>query len=127
MFLIITQPSPAPPLLRIYVTSISILHHAASFRRVKRFARILLIIAAAVLVLITAGGWVANRWLQSRQGRAFVEGKLAKALALPVKYEKIRFSAWRGLTAEGIAMPEKDGNFLEAAAISVKQDFASLL
>jgi len=94
---------------------------------VKRVAKYLSIAALVLVFLLTAGGWFVNRWLQSAEAHAGVEGKISEALHLPVKIETIGFSVWSGLTAKKISVTGPDGILFEAAGISASHRFSSLL
>ena len=93
----------------------------------RRIAKILIITALVVAVLLAAGGWFANRWLQSPAGHATVEKKLSEALHMPVKIESPGFSAWSGLSTNKITVSGLDGVLFEAAGISASHSFSSLL
>ena len=93
----------------------------------KRRLKFLLIIAAVLVAICAAGSWALNRWLQSPETHARIEREIGEAMHMPLKIGKITFSAWSGLTAEGIAIPAADGNFFEAASFSASPKFTSLL
>ena len=98
------------------------------FRLVKRRLAKYLAIAAIVLVLlVAAGGWFMDRWLQSSEAHANIEGKLSEALHMPVKIERLGFSAWSGLTAKKIIVSSSGTVLFEAAGISAGHRFAPLL
>ncbi len=93
----------------------------------RRIAKILILTALVVAVLLAAGGWFANRWLQSPAGRATVERKLSEVLHMPVKIDSPDFSAWSGLSTKKITVSGPDGVIFEAAGISASHSFSSLL
>ena len=93
----------------------------------KRLAKYLSIATLVVVLLITAGGWFVDRWLQSPAGHASVEAQITDALHLPLKVGALSFSAWRGLTAKKISVSGTDGILFEAAGISANHRFSSLL
>ena len=80
-----------------------------------------------MLLLVTAGGWFMNRWLQSAEAHAKIEGKLSEALKMPVKIEVLGFSAWSGLTAKKITVSGPDGILFEADGMSASHSFFALL
>ena len=93
----------------------------------RRIAKILIITALVVAVLLAAGGWFANRWLQSSAGLATIEKKLSEALHMPVKIESPGFSAWSGVSTDKITVSGPGGVIFEAAGISASHRFSSLL
>jgi len=94
---------------------------------VKRLAKYLCITAAALLLVLPAGGWAVSRWVQSAAGRAAIEDRLGKALRMPVRIKTLTFSVWSGLTAGGVSVPGPFGDAFQAASISVGHRLASLL
>ncbi len=93
----------------------------------KSLAKILIITAIVVGVLLVAGVWALNRWLRSPELHAHVEKELSKALKMPLKFQALSLSLWGGLRAEGITVPDRDGNFFEATGFSAKHKLLSLL
>ena len=93
----------------------------------RRIAKYLAITAIVLVLLITAGGWFLNRWLQTPATRANIEGKLSDALHMPVKIETLGFSAWGGLTAKRITVSSSGVVLFDAAGISAGHRFAPLL
>jgi hypothetical protein len=88
-------------------------------RAVKRLAKYLSIATVLVVLLLGAGGWSVNRWLQSPAGHARVEEKLTAALHRPVTIGQLSFSAWGGITAKGISVSDADGIVVDAAGLSM--------
>lgn len=93
----------------------------------RRIAKILILTVLVVAVLLAAGGWFANRWLQSSAGLATIEKKLSEALHMPVKIESPGFSAWSGLSTDKITVSGPGGVIFEAAGISASHRFSALL
>ncbi|MEQ1852299.1 MAG: hypothetical protein ABMA01_11985, partial [Chthoniobacteraceae bacterium] len=93
----------------------------------KRLRKFLLIAAILLVVVFAAGSWALNRWLQSPEGHARIENEIGRAMRMPVKLGKLGFSAWSGVTAEGISVPAVEGNFFEARSLSAEHSFTSLL
>ena len=93
----------------------------------KRRLKFLLIPALLLVALCAVGTWVVNRWLQSPETHARVEREIGDAIRMPLKLGKITFSAWNGVTVDGIAIPSGDGYFFEAATFSVSPRYRSLL
>lgn len=93
----------------------------------KRIAKYSLVAALVLALLLTAGGWFVNRWLQSAETHADIEAKIGEALQLPVKIETLGFSVWSGMTARNIKVSGPDGILFEAAGISAGHRFSSLL
>ena len=92
----------------------------------KRLKKILLIAAVVLAVVLATGSWALNRWLQSPEAHARIEHEIGNAIRMPLKIGKLNFSAWSGLTAQGITVTAGDGNFLEAESLSVEHKFSSL-
>lgn len=84
----------------------------------KRVAKYLSIATVVVVLLLGAGSWFVNRWLQSPAGHARIEHKLTAALHRPVTIARLSFSAWGGVTAKGISVSGADGIVFDAAGIS---------
>lgn len=93
----------------------------------KRLAKYLGITAIVLVLLLCAGSWIVNRWLQSAAGHARMEEKIGAALRLPIKIGKLTFSVWSGITAKEIRVTGSDGVAFEAAGISASQRFSALL
>ncbi len=93
----------------------------------KRIAKYLGIAAILLLLLLAAGGWLVNRWLQSPAFRTAFEQELSRALRMPVKTTGLTFSMWSGLTVQGLAVTGADGSAFEAGRVSASHGFASLL
>jgi type II secretion system protein N len=96
-------------------------------RVLKRIAKIFLITVAVLAVLLFVGVWILNRWLKSPELHARVERELSLALKLPLKFQTLSLSAFGGLRAEGVTVPDRGRNFFEATTFSAKNDFWSLL
>ena len=93
----------------------------------KRIAKYFGIAAAMLVFLLTLGGWLVSRWLQSTAGRATVERKISEALNMPAKIESLSFSAWTGLTLKKFSATGPEGTQFEAAGISARPKFFPLL
>ncbi len=93
----------------------------------KRLAKILIITALVAAVLLVAGVWALNHWLRSPELHAHVEKELSKSLKMPLKFQTLSLSLWGGLRADGITVPDHDGNFFEASGFSAKHKLLSLL
>jgi hypothetical protein len=93
---------------------------------VKRLGKILLISLAALAVLLLAGFWMLNRWVQSPAMHAHIERELSKALRLPLKFTKLSVSPGGGITATGVTVPDVNGNFFEASSFTALYNPASL-
>ena len=93
----------------------------------RRLAKILTVIAAVLAVLILAGGWTANRWLQSPEGQARVRRDLNRALGMPLQITQLDCSVWRGLRAHGVSATDSAGNRFDAVRISASHRILPLL
>ena len=93
----------------------------------RRIAKYLTIAALVLVLLVAAGGWCMDRWLQSSEARGNIEGKLSEALKMPVKIETLGFSAWSGITAKKIVVSGPDGILFDADGISASHSFSALL
>ena len=93
----------------------------------KRLAKYLGITAAVLALLLCAGGWIVNRRLQSPAFRTAFEQELSRALRMPVKTGSLTFSAWSGLTVQGLTVAGADGNAFEVAGVSASHRLSSLL
>ncbi len=93
----------------------------------KRLAKILIITAIVLVVVLAVGVWGLNRWLKSPDMHTHVERELSKALRVPLKFESLELSLWGGLEAKGITVPDQKGNFFEVAGFSAKHSLLSLL
>lgn len=96
-------------------------------RAVKRLAKILIITAIVLVLLLAVGMWGLNRWLKSPEMHTHVERELSKALRVPLKFQSLELSLWGGLEARGVTVPDQKGNFLEVAGFSAKHSLLSLL
>ncbi|MEO6742684.1 MAG: AsmA-like C-terminal region-containing protein [Chthoniobacteraceae bacterium] len=92
----------------------------------RRIAKYLTIAAIVLVLLIAAGGWFLDRWLQSAEAHAKIEGKLSEALKMPVKIGALGFSSWSGLSVKKITVAGPDGILFEADGISASHSFSSL-
>ena len=93
----------------------------------KRRWKFLLIIALVLTVLFAAGSFAVNRWLQSPETHARLEREIGEAIRMPLQLGKITFSAWSGVSVDGITIPSGEGNFFEVASFSVSPRYRSLL
>ena len=93
----------------------------------KRLARILIIVAAILAVLLIGGVWFLNRWLESPETHAHVERELSKAMKMPLKFQKLTLSLWGGLRAEGISVHDKGTQFLESTSFTARHRILPLL
>ncbi len=93
----------------------------------KRIAKYLSIAAVALVLVFAVAGWVLNRWLQSPAFRTAFEEELSRTLRLPVKIGGLTFSMWSGLAVQGLTVSGADGSAFNAAGISARHRFSSLL
>jgi type II secretion system protein N len=94
---------------------------------VKRFAKILTISTLVVVVLLFGGIWLLNRWLASPETHAKVERELSKSLKMPLKFRNLSLSVFGGLRAEGVTVPDRGRNFLEASSFTARHSLSALL
>ena len=92
----------------------------------RRIAKYLTIAAIVLVLLVAAGGWFLDRWLQSADAQAKIEGKLSEALKMPVKIGALGFSSWSGISVKKITVSGPDGILFEADGISASHSFSSL-
>ena len=92
----------------------------------RRITKYLTIAAIVLVLLIAAGGWCLDRWLQSTTARAQIEGTLSDELKMPVKIDGMGFSSWSGLSTKKITVSGPDGVLFEAEGISASHSFTSL-
>ena len=92
----------------------------------KRFGKILLISLGTLVVLGCIGVWMLNRWLQSPAMHTHIERELSKAVRVPLKFQSMSISPWGGLSASGINVPDKKGNFFEASNFHAEYNVRSL-
>ena len=93
----------------------------------KRLAKILIITAVSLVLLLALGIWGLNHWLKSPEMHAHVERELSKALRVPLKFKSLKLSLWGGLQAKKITVPNERGNFFEVEGFSAKHSLLSLL
>lgn len=93
----------------------------------KRLVKILVIAVVTVVVLLFAGVWYLNRWIESPETHAQVERELSKALKLPLKFKSLTLSLTGGLKAEGVTIPDSAGNFFAVPSFTAKHRFSSLI
>ncbi len=93
----------------------------------KRFGKILLISLAVLAVLLLAGFWMLNRWVQSPAMHAHIERELSKAARLPLKFAKLNVSPRGSIVATGVTVPDGKGNFFEASRFTASYSPAALL
>jgi len=94
---------------------------------VKRLAKYLGFTIATLAILLCAGGWLVNRWLQSPGAHAAVEEELGRALGMPVKIAKLDFSLTGGLTVGGMSAPGTDGDAFAATGVSASHRLLPML
>ena len=93
----------------------------------KRLIRILVISAAVLAVLLAGGMWYLNRWLTSPETRALVEKELSKALKMPLTFQALDISVWGGVHAEGISVQDGGTRFFESSSFTAKHRLTPLL
>lgn len=96
-------------------------------RVVRRLTKILLLTVVALAVALLGGVWVLNRMLRSPERHSQVEKELSLALKLPVKFKSLQLSLLGNLRAEGVTIPDRGRNFLEAASFTAETEFWPLL
>jgi type II secretion system protein N len=94
---------------------------------VRRFARILIIVAAVLAAALIGGMWYLNRWLKSPETHAHVERELSKALKMPLKFRSLTLSLWGGLHAEGVSVQDGGTQFFDSTSFSARHRIGPLL
>lgn len=96
----------------------------------KRFAKIILgILAALVIVLIVALVGI-NLYLQSGDVQQRIRLATEQALGTPIAVKRTMYTPWNGLTLSGLSLPDPtipEANLVEAPKFSVQFQFFPLL
>jgi len=97
---------------------------------VKRFAKIILGIFAALLILLVVALVGINLYLQSGDVQQRIHLATEQALGTPVAVKRTVYTPWSGLTLSGLSLPDPTipgTNVIEAPSFSVQFQFLPLL
>ena len=92
----------------------------------KRFAKIILGILAALVILLVVALVGINLYLQSGDVQQRIRLATEQALGTPVTVKRTVFTPWGGLTLSGLSLPDPTtagSNLVEAPKFSVQFQF----
>ena len=96
----------------------------------KRFSRIALLAAGALLTVLVAALLAVNLYVQSHGTQARIQRELSERLGATLRIQRISVTPWWGLKLTGITMPESDdpgaGVFLQAQTFRLRVRLGSL-
>lgn len=97
---------------------------------VKKFGRVLLLAAGAILAMVAAVLLAVNLYVQSQGTQARIQQELTQRLGTTLHIRRISVTPWSGLKLTGITMPQEPGSiageFLKAETFRLRIRFLSL-